>query len=277
MRKSGGAEATDQGVSREAQLPLPLPPTPPPRAEAGGAPRRTPAASASGPEHMPAPARGGRTPRARDLPGYGRQPDVHPDTGRPLRTVAQGARPPVAATLADDLAAAAAASRAPRFPLPRRRPFPPGCKRNPVVGDALRLRSWCCTQGVSIARRSRGWAVRLVVSLGRLCSIVHRDRARVGELVQGCTPWVTDVAAAAVLRMPGWYWLAWEKAEWRRVWSSRQGRDASRWLGVRGFPWLRPQASWRRAWGATDWPCRTWTASEWSRRTGRPIPDWLQS
>lgn len=76
---------------------------------------------------------------------------------------------------------------------------------------------------------------------------------------------------------PAWMWALWAQAGWKTRWR----HDTIGW-GQRAAvkacgacPSRRTLPAWRRMWAKAD-KGRCMTASEWSAKTGEPIPEWLR-
>jgi len=79
------------------------------------------------------------------------------------------------------------------------------------------------------------------------------------------------------LRWPASWWRLWSSTGWREVYRHKTVASGQRAAieAAGGYPRRRSLPAWRRCWAKAD-KGRTMTASEWSRRTGEPIPDWLR-
>lgn len=86
-----------------------------------------------------------------------------------------------------------------------------------------------------------------------------------------------DRIAVVGAKAPGWMWSLWASNGWRERWrhdTVRHGMLAAQDACGR-LPTRRKLREWRACWAKAD-KGRVMTAGEWSRRTGEPIPDWLQ-
>lgn len=93
-------------------------------------------------------------------------------------------------------------------------------------------------------------------------------------LASGCE---VDYGAVRGAKAAAWQWRLWAQAGWRSRWrhdTVRRGQMAA--LKCCGScPARRSMEAWRQLWARAD-KGKTMTASEWSMRTGEPIPDWLR-